>query len=315
MTNWLDKVLKKGRKLGARLEDVFKKKTVDAPKDYWQSCKGCAQMVDINKLKENYYCCPNCDIPQFITPRDRFKIFFDNGEYTEIKYKITTSHDPLNWEDLKRYKDKVKIAKDKFKQDSVLVCAEGLLNGKKVQVVAFNSQYLGGSFGLPEAQVFSQAVAYSIKEKLPFIVFVAGGGIRVPSGAAALVAGMPGVVIGFKELKEAKVPSINIFCDPLAGGLTCVFYMSDFQFAEHEQTRIIFSGRRTIESVIGEKLDASFGLAPHTLEKGFLDGIIYRKEHREKISNLLSIMLHDKKNIDQDNAETTVDSKRPISAA
>ena len=100
---------------------------------------------------EDYFLfCPNCSKPQIVSPRDRFQIFFDNGQYEELNHKITTNHDPLDWEDLKKYKDKVKAARKTYKQDSAVLCAEGLLNGSKVQAVVFNSQFLGGSFGIPE---------------------------------------------------------------------------------------------------------------------------------------------------------------------
>jgi len=315
MTNWLDKIKNSLRDTKAKLKNAFSKVQLDSPKDYWHSCKGCTKMMDKKQLKQNFYCCPNCSKPQIVSPRDRFQIFFDNGQYEELNHKITTNHDPLDWEDLKKYKDKVKAARKTYKQDSAVLCAEGFLNGSKVQAVVFNSQFLGGSFGIPESQVFLKAIDYSVENKLPFIVFVAGGGMRVTSGALSLM-GMPKVVIGFNQLKENKIPSISMFCDPLAGGLTCIFYMSDFSFAEDASTRVIFSGRKTIESVIGEKLDGKFGTAEHCMEKGFLDAIIPRSEHREKISNLLSIMLHQKQILNSEqNAEASMDTKRPISAA
>lgn len=293
MTNWLDKIKNNLRDTKAKLKNAFSKIKLDSPKDYWHSCKGCTKIIDKKQLKQNFYCCPNCSKPQIVSPRNRFEIFFDEGRYTELNHKVTTSHDPTNWQDLTKYKDKVKKAIKVHKQDSALLCAEGLLNGLKVQVVAFNFKFLGGSFGIPESQVFLKAVDYSVKNNLPFIVFITGGGMRVTSGAALSLMGMPKVVIGFNQLKENKIPSISMFCEPaIAGGLTCVFYMSDFSFAENASTQVIFSGRKTIESVIGEKLDGKFGTAEHCMEKGFLDAIIPRSEHREKISNLLSIMLH-----------------------
>ena len=104
---------------------------------------------------------------------------------------------------------------------------------------------------------------------------------------------------------------------PFSGWPNLYFLYVRFSFAEDASTRVIFSGRKTINrSVIGEKLDGKFGTAEHCMEKGFLDAIIPRSEHREKISNLLSIMLHQKQNLNSEqNAEASMDTKRPISAA
>jgi acetyl-CoA carboxylase carboxyl transferase subunit beta len=286
--NWITNIK---NKIKPKIDSLFKKKSLDIPDDFWSTCRYCAKMMYKEQLIQNYYCCPNCQKPAWIPPRERFKQLFDSSIFEEIKFQIKTSHDPLRWKDLQEYKTKVEKAKKAYKHECALHTAVGEINKIKSLVVVFNSQFLGGSFGLPEQEWFSQSVDYAIQNRLPFICYSAGGGMRVTTGTAAVL-GMPVIVQGFKELRDAKIPSINMFTNPTAGGITCCVFMADFSFCEDESNLIIFSGRKTIESVIGEKLDADFGTGGFLLKKGFIDDIVPRHKQKEMLSNLLSILLH-----------------------
>ena len=77
-----------------------------------------------------------------------------------------------------------------------------------------------------------------------------------------------------------------------------------FVFAESENTKIMFAGPGVIKRTIGEDLPSGFQTAGYLLKKGFVDRIIHRKNHREELSNLLSILL----NLEIKKAEDTTDA-------
>ena len=81
---------------------------------------------------------------------------------------------------------------------------------------------------------------------------------------------------------------------PVAGGVTASWFYgpSVFVFAESENTKIMFAGPNVIKRTIGEDLPDGFQTAGYLLKKGFVDRIIHRKNHREELSNLLSILLN-----------------------
>ena len=66
-------------------------------------------------------------------------------------------------------------------------------------------------------------------------------------------------------------------------------------FAE-KQCLIAFSGKRVIQATIKEELPENFQTAEYVKECGFVDYIVERKDLKETIGSLLSILL--KKNFD-----------------
>ncbi len=80
----------------------------------------------------------------------------------------------------------------------------------------------------------------------------------------------------------------------------------------------MFAGPNVIKRTIGEDLPDGFQTAGYLLEKGFVDRIIHRKNHREELSNLLSILLKltntKAENLTDATNENTVSSQQTLSA-
>jgi acetyl-CoA carboxylase carboxyl transferase subunit beta len=117
---------------------------------------------------------------------------------------------------------------------------------------------------------------------------------------------MPKSIIGLQMLEEKGLPVIIMATSPVAGGVTASWFYgpSVFVFAESENTKIMFAGPGVIKRTIGEDLPSGFQTAGYLLKKGFVDRIIHRKNHREELSNLLSILL----NLEIKKAEDTTDA-------
>jgi acetyl-CoA carboxylase carboxyl transferase subunit beta len=92
------------------------------------------------------------------------------------------------------------------------------------------------------------------------------------------------------QLAEAKVPYISLLTDPTTGGVTASYAMlGDFNIAE-PKSLIGFAGPRVIRETIGKDLPDGFQSAEFVLEHGFLDFIVDRKELKNKISDLLTMI-------------------------
>ena len=110
------------------------------------------------------------------------------------------------------------------------------------------------------------------------------------------LAQMTRTTLAVNELKKNNLPYIICFTDPTAGGITASFAMlGDISIAE-PNSLIAFAGRRVIQATVKEDLPENFQRSETVLECGFLDLIVERKNLREKIGSLLSILL--KKNSD-----------------
>ena len=79
--------------------------------------------------------------------------------------------------------------------------------------------------------------------------------------------------------------------DPTAGGITASYAMlGDLHMAE-PGSLIAFAGAAVIKNTIREELPSGFQRSEYVQKSGFVDLIVERKDLREKIGSLLSILL------------------------
>jgi acetyl-CoA carboxylase carboxyl transferase subunit beta len=94
------------------------------------------------------------------------------------------------------------------------------------------------------------------------------------------------------RMRQEGIPYISVLTDPTTGGVSASFAMlGDLNVAE-PNALIGFAGQRVIEQTVREKLPEGFQRSEFLLDHGTLDMIIDRREMRDKISNILSILTH-----------------------
>jgi len=280
--NWITKFIKPGFKT------LLKRQPKTEEGSLWTTCN-CQQLIYKEDLHNNFFVCPKCETHQKISCRDRFKIFLDNNEY-EILKTPSPPDDPLNFVDTKKYIDRLATARKLTKQDDAIMIASGKLMGINVTVGAQNFSFIGGSVGAASGEAFICGVQHAIDNQTPFIFFCCSGGIRMMESAIALQQ-MSRVVIAVNELKKNNLPYIVILTNPSYGGVTASFGMlGDIQIAE-PKSQIGFAGKRVIEQTIGETLPEGFQTAEYIKDHGGIDLVISRKDLRDTIGTLITILL------------------------
>ena len=92
------------------------------------------------------------------------------------------------------------------------------------------------------------------------------------------------------QLAERKLPFITLLTDPTMGGVSASFaFMGDLVIGE-PGALIGFAGPRVIEQTVRETLPPGFQRSEFLLEKGALDLIIDRRELRDRIAELLTLL-------------------------
>jgi len=280
--NWITKFIRPGFKT------LLKRQPKTEEGSLWTTCN-CQQLIYKEDLHNNFFVCPKCETHQKISCRDRFKIFLDNNEY-EILKTPSPPDDPLNFVDTKKYIDRLATARKLTKQDDAIMIASGKLMGINVTVGAQNFSFIGGSVGAASGEAFICGVQHAIDNQTPFIFFCCSGGIRMMESAIALQQ-MSRVVIAVNELKKNNLPYIVILTNPSYGGVTASFGMlGDIQIAE-PKSQIGFAGKRVIEQTIGETLPEGFQTAEYIKDHGGIDLVISRKDLRDTIGTLITILL------------------------
>ena len=296
--NWITKIIKAGEKIKTVIHKRASKEEI--AKSDWTSC--CKGPILKKELEKNLWVCPDCNKHHRIKPQQRFDILFGKNNYEIFKTPIPKD-DPLNWEDSKPYKDRLKNARKKTGLDCGMMVASGNINDIKVTAVASDFDFLGASIGSSEGEAFLFAIQHAIEKQTPFICVSAGGGMRMMESLISL-SQMTRTTLAINELKDKNLPYLVLITDPTAGGITASYAMlGDIHIAE-PGSLIAFAGKRVIQGTVKEELPDNFQTSEYVQKTGFVDMIVERKDLAEKIGILLSILLKKNSDISTEDNET-----------
>ena len=283
--NWIKKTLRFGEKIRTIIKARATKAEI-ANSDWTSCCKGPILKKD---LEENLFCCPSCNKHHRISPRQRFDIIFGKNNYEVLKTPIV-SDDPLGWSDSKPYKDRLKAARKKTGMDCAMMVVNTNILNLKITAIASDFDFIGGSVGASEGEAILYAAQHAIENLQPLVLFSCGGGMRMMESLISL-SQMTRTTLAINELKKNNLPYIVVLTDPTAGGITASYAMlGDLHMAE-PGSLIAFAGARVIQGTVREELPSGFQRSEYVQKSGFVDLIVERKDLREKIGSLLSILL------------------------
>ncbi len=258
------------------------------PEGLWKSCDKCGSILYIPELQKNSYVCSKCDHHFKINVKERIEITFDKGSYKDLN-KNEAFNDYLQFKDTKKYKDRFQEAQNKTESDEALSIGTGLIKGKEVVCAIFEFDFLGGSMGAVVGKRFTAAVDYAVDHACPLIVFSTSGGARMQESMISLFQ-MGKTAAAVKKLKNKKLPFISVLVDPCYGGVTASLAMLGDLILAEPKARIGFSGKRVIQDTVKEDLPKDFQTAEKQLENGFVDKIIDRKNFREFVDKILTML-------------------------
>jgi acetyl-CoA carboxylase carboxyl transferase subunit beta len=307
--NWIKKTLRFGEKI-KRIIKTRPTKTDIENSDWTSCCKGPILKKD---LEENLWVCPSCNKHHRINPRQRYDIIFGKKNYEILKTPIPQD-DPLGWNDSKPYKNRLKIARKKTNMDCGMMVVNTNIKNIKLTAIASDFDFIGGSIGAAEGEAFLYGIQHAIENEQPFVVFTSGGGMRMMESLISL-SQMTRTTLAINELKKKNLPYLVILTDPTAGGITASYAMlGDIHLAE-PGALIAFAGSRVIQGTVREELPEGFQRSEYVEKTGFVDLIVQRKDLREKIVTLLSILLKKNSAINSTENETSEDSRTLTKAA
>jgi len=307
--NWIKKTLRFGEKIKKIIRTRATKADI-ASSDWTSCCKGPILKKD---LEENLWVCLSCNKHHRISPRQRFDIIFGKNNYEILKTPIPQD-DPLNWNDSKPYKDRLKAARKKTGMNCGMMVVDTNIKNVKLTAIASDFDFIGGSIGAAEGEAFLYGIQHAIENTQPFVVFTSGGGMRMMESLISL-SQMTRTTLAINELKKNNLPYLVVLTDPTAGGITASYAMlGDLHLAE-PGALIAFAGARVIQGTVKEELPEGFQRSEYVEKTGFVDLIVDRKDLKEKIGTLLSILLKKNSAINSSENETSEDSRALTKAA
>ena len=280
--NWITKFIK------PKIKSLFEKKSSKAEGNLWATCS-CKNLIYKEDLESNQKVCPKCREHHKLTCKERFQTFFDNKEFELIETPLPQD-DPLNFEDKKKYKDRLKAARALTGQNDAVLIAKGKVQNIDVIVGAQDFRFIGGSFGAASGEAFIAGAQHSIENKMPYIFFSCSGGQRMHESSIALMQ-MSRTALAVNELKKKNIPFIVVLTNPTTGGVTASWAMLGDILIGEPKSVIGFAGRRVIQDTVRETLPDNFQTAEYVKEHGGLDLIIERQYLNSTVGTLLNVLL------------------------
>jgi acetyl-CoA carboxylase carboxyl transferase subunit beta len=93
------------------------------------------------------------------------------------------------------------------------------------------------------------------------------------------------------RMSRKGIPFISVMTDPTMGGVSASFAMLGDLIVAEPNALIGFAGPRVIEQTVRETLPEGFQRAEFLQEKGAVDRIIDRRQMRDELASMLSIMM------------------------
>lgn len=256
----------------------------------WTRCNSCQRILYKQDILDNLSVCPECNFHFRISAEERLTMLFDIGEYELIDQNIYPL-DPLEFEDQKKYSERLLENQKKTSHSDAVLNAVGLIDGMSVIVSSMDFAFMGGSMGSVVGEKITRALERALAEKVPIIVISCSGGARMQEGTLSLMQLMK-TSAAIARLEEAGIPFISVITDPTTGGVTASYAMlGDINIAE-PKALIGFAGARVIEQTIKEKLPKGFQRSEFLLEHGMLDDVVERRRLRPYLISALRLFLN-----------------------
>jgi len=196
--NWITKFIK------PKIKSLFEKKSSKVEENLWTTCE-CKNLIYKEDLESNQKVCPKCGAHHKLTCKERFETFFDNKEFELIQTPLPKD-DPLNFEDKKKYADRLKTARKLTGQDDAVLIAKGKVQNIDMVVGSQDFRFIGGSFGAASGEAFIAGAQQAIENNMPYIFFSCSGGQRMMESSIALMQ-MSRTALAVNELKKKTSPS------------------------------------------------------------------------------------------------------------
>lgn len=264
-------------------------KTTRVPEGMWFKCSSCGEVMETKALQDNHYICLECNHHFRMSARERINHLTQNAGFEEYGQDLR-SNDPLEFYDLKPYKDRLADAIRKNNANDAFVAGTSEIGGMPVQIGAFEFKFMGGSMGAVVGEKVTLVLEKAIEQGTPAIVVSASGGARMQESILSLMQ-MAKTSAYVLEMRKAGLPFISILTDPTTGGVAASFAMLGEIILAEPKALIGFAGPRVIEQTIRQKLPEGFQTSEFLLQQGFIDKVVPREQLPQTLATLLQMLM------------------------
>ena len=255
------------------------------PEGLWMRCDECSAILFRRSVENNLQVCPECQRHFRVASEQRIVQLVDPETFEAFDEDLTPQ-DPLEFVDLKSYKDSLVAAQKKTNKNDAIHTGYAFIKGRKVVLAVMNFAFLGGSMGSVVGEKILRAIERAADQDLPIIIVTASGGARMMESGLSLMQ-MAKTSAALARFDDMGGLFISVLTDPTTGGVTASFAMLGDVILAEPKALIGFAGPRVIQQTIKQELPDGFQRAEFLLECGFVDCVVPRSELRSEISSLI----------------------------
>jgi acetyl-CoA carboxylase carboxyl transferase subunit beta len=259
-----------------RIKTQVSQRSSKVPEGLWVKCTRCGEILQSKTLKDHLHTCPECSFHFRMTAADRIASLTDEGSFEEYAEELV-SNDPLEFDDTKSYKVRLRAAADSTGLRDAFVAGRAKLGGLPYHLGVFEFKFMGGSMGVVVGEKVARVFEGALADRLPAVVVSSSGGARMQEGILSLMqmAKTTGLI---HQLRREGIPYISVLADPTTGGVAASFAMLGDVILAEPQALVGFAGPRVIEQTIRQSLPEGFQRSEFLKSHGFVDRIVPRKE-------------------------------------
>jgi acetyl-CoA carboxylase carboxyl transferase subunit beta len=259
-----------------RIKSQVSERTSKVPEGLWVKCASCSEILQAKVLKDNLSVCPECSSHFRISAAERIGLLTDEGSFDEYAEDLVSS-DPLEFDDTKPYKKRLRAAADATGMRDAFVVGKATLQGLPYHLGVFEFKFMGGSMGIVVGEKIARLFEGALQDQLPAVVVSASGGARMQEGILSLMQ-MAKTSALIQKMREQGLPYISILTDPTTGGVAASFAMLGDVIIAEPKALIGFAGPRVIEQTIRQSLPPGFQRSEFLAQHGFVDQIVQRAD-------------------------------------
>jgi acetyl-CoA carboxylase carboxyl transferase subunit beta len=246
------------------------------PEGLWVKCTSCGEILQSKVLKDGLQVCPECQHHFRMSAAERIAMLTDEGSFDEYAEDLVST-DPLEFDDLKPYRDRLRSAAGSTGLRDAFVVGKARLGGLPYHLGVFEFKFMGGSMGIVVGEKVTRLFEAALKDRLPAVIVSASGGARMQEGILSLMqmAKSTGLI---SQLRAEGIPYISVLTDPTTGGVAASFAMLGDVILAEPKALIGFAGPRVIEQTIRQSLPEGFQRSEFLVKHGFVDRIVSRKQ-------------------------------------
>ncbi len=251
----------------------------------WIRCDSCSAILFRRSVENNLEVCPECQKHFRVSADQRITQLVDPETFEEFDENISPL-DPLEFFDLKSYKDQIIASQKKTKKKDAIQTGYAFIKGRKVVLGVMNFAFLGGSMGSVVGEKIRRAIERAADQDLPLIIVSSSGGARMMESGLSLMQ-MAKTSAALARFDDMGGFFISVLTDPTTGGVTASFAMLGDVILAEPKALIGFAGPRVIQQTIKQELPEGFQRSEFLQECGFVDCVVPRNELRSEISSLI----------------------------